>query len=132
VEGGAYGYYVNNASPSSLADTLKEGDHVYAFVYTDTEAFSDTYAFFTAPTAEATAGEALALTLSGLGYDEAWNTVTLPVEGAKISVDGTETNVVTDADGKATLTFDKKGTYVVTAAHENKNLVTPFVIVTVK
>ena len=31
--GGSYGYYVNNASPASLADTLKEGDHIYAFVY---------------------------------------------------------------------------------------------------
>jgi hypothetical protein len=130
--GGSYGYYVNNASPSSLADTLKEGDHVYAFVYTDTVTYSDTYAFFTDPTAEATAGEALALTLSGLGYDEAWNTVTLPVEGAKISVDGTETDVVTDADGKATLTFDKKGTYVVSAVHGTLNLVPTFVIVTVK
>jgi hypothetical protein len=130
--GGSYGYYVNNASPSSLADTLKEGDHVYAFVYTDTVTYSDTYAFFTVPTAEVATGEALALTLSSLGYDEAWNTVTLPVEGAKISVDGTETDVVTDADGKATLTFDKKGTYVVSAVHGTLNLVPTFVIVTVK
>ncbi|MBQ8862725.1 MAG: hypothetical protein IJ021_08315 [Clostridia bacterium] len=130
--GGSYGYYVNNASPASLADTLKEGDHIYAFVYTDTEAFSDTYSFFAAPTAEVEAGESLALTLSCLGYDEAWNTVTLPVEGAKISVDGAATTHTTDAEGKALLTFEKKGTYVVTAAHESKNLVTPFVIVTVK
>lgn len=130
--GGSYGYYVNNASPASLADTLKEGDHIYAFVYTDTEAFSDTYSFFAAPTAEVEAGESLALTLSCLGYDEAWNTVTLPVEGAKISVDGAATTHTTDTEGKALLTFEKKGTYVVTAAHENKNLVTPFVIVTVK
>ena len=39
---------------------------------------------------------------------------------------------MTDADGKATLTFDKKGTYVVSAAHGTLNLVPTFVIVTVK
>ncbi len=130
--GGAYGYYVNNASPTSLADKLKEGDHVYAFVYKDAEAFSDTYAFFSAPTAEAEAGKAITLSLSSLGYDEAWNVVTLPVEGAKISIDGAEASYTTDAEGKTTLTFEKKGTYVVTAAHDAMTLVPPFVIVTVK
>lgn len=130
--GGSYGYYVNNASPSSLADTLKEGDHVYAFVYTDTVAFSDTYAFFSAPTAEVAAGEALTLTLSSAGFDENWSPVTLPVSGAKILIDGAETATVTDENGKATLTFDKKGTYTVTASSDAANLVPTFVIVTVK
>lgn len=130
--GGSYGYYVNNVSPASLADTIKEGDHVYAFVYTDTVAFSDTYAFFSAPTAEVTAGENLALALSCAGYDENWSPVTLPVEGAKILVDGAATTHTTDAEGKTSITFDKAGTYVVTAASETANLVTPFVIVTVK
>ena len=130
--GGSYGYYVNNASPSSLADTLKENDHVYAFIYTDTAAFSDVYAFFSAPTAEAAKGEGLALTLSCAGYDESWNAVTLPVAGAKIYVDGEESTFVTDAEGKVTLTFEKAGTYVVTAKSESMTLVPPFVTVTVK
>lgn len=130
--GGSYGYYVNNASPISLADTLSENDHVYAFVYTDTTTFSDTYAFFASPTAEVNAGESLALTLSSAGYDANWSPVTLPVEGAKIAIDGAATSYVTDADGKVTLTFDKAGTYVITATSDTMTLVPPFVIVTVK
>jgi len=130
--GGAYGYYVNNASPASLADELREGDHVYAFVYTDTVAFSDTYAFFASPTAEVKKGEALELTLSSAGFDANWAPVTLPVKGAKILIDGKETDTATGESGKATLTFDKKGTYVVTASSETVTLVPAFVIVTVK
>lgn len=130
--GGSYGYYVNNASPTSLSDKLCEGDHVYAFVYTDTVNFSDTYAFFSAPTAETAKGESLELTLSTSGYDSSWTPVNLPAAGAKLLIDGTETDIITDAEGKATVKFDKKGTYVVTACAENLNLVTPFVIVTVK
>ena len=130
--GGAYGYYVNNASPASLADELHENDHVYAFIYTDTVLCSDVYSFFSAPTAEAAKGESLELTLSSAGYDANWAPVTLPVEGAKLFIDGTETSAVTDANGKATVKFEKPGTYVVTAKSETANLVPPFVIVTVK
>ncbi len=130
--GGSYGYYVNNASPTSLADTLKEGDHVYAFVYTDTVGFSDTYSFFSSPTAEVEAGEAITLTLSSAGFDASWSPVTLPVSGANILIDGKKTEAATDENGKVTLKFDKKGTYVVTASAENMNLVPAFVIVTVK
>ena len=130
--GGSYGYYVNNASPSSLKDEISEGDHVYAFVYTDTVNFSDTYSFFASPTAEAKAGESLELALSSAGYDANWAPVTLPVEGAKILIDGAATEAVTNENGKATLKFDKPGTYVITATHESITLVPPFVIVTVK
>ncbi|MBQ9746538.1 MAG: hypothetical protein IJW21_06915 [Clostridia bacterium] len=130
--GGSYGYYVNNASATSLADTLKEGDHVYAFVYTDTVTFSDTYAFFASPTAEAAKGESLELALSYCGYDANWAPVTMPVEGAKILVDGAATTYKTNAEGKVSIKFDKAGTYVVTATSDTANLVPPFVIVTVK
>ncbi len=130
--GGAYGYYVNNSFPESLADTVKEGDHIYAFVYTDTVAYSDTYAFFSAPTAEAGKGEEIQLVLSSAGYDANWAPVTLPVEGAVIYVDGTATEYVTDIEGKVTLSFDKKGEHVVTAKSDTLTLVPPFVIITVK
>ena len=38
--GTGYGYGVNNTSAMGLADPVKNGDYVYAFVYTDTNAFS--------------------------------------------------------------------------------------------
>ena len=44
--GGSYGYYVNNAASMGLSDPVKDGDRLYAFIYTDTTAFSDMYTFF--------------------------------------------------------------------------------------
>ncbi len=130
--GGAYGYYVNNASPASLASEISENDHIYAFIYTDTAAFSDTYAFFSAPTAEISAGASLSLTLSCTGYDASWTEISLPVADAKILIDGAATSYTTDENGKTALIFEKAGTYIVSAESETQNLVTPFVIVTVK
>ena len=46
--GGSYGYYLNDASAFSLLDPVKDGDHVKAYVFTDLNAFSDTYGYFDA------------------------------------------------------------------------------------
>jgi hypothetical protein len=130
--GGSYGYYVNNASPSSLSDTVKENDHIYAYVYTDTQTFSDMYAFFGDNTAEAEKGGTLTLELSYSSYDASWNLVTLPVSGASIYIDGKATNYTTNAEGKVEIKFDKKGTYTITARHDSMTLVPAFTIVSVK
>lgn len=126
---GGYGYYVNNASAMSLADPVKAGDHIVAFVYTDTTAFSDTYSFF--DVTEASASE-VTLTLSSVGFDENWAPVTSPVEGAVITVDGNKTDVKTDADGKATVKVEGEGRHVVSAVSDAVTLVPPVCIVTVK
>ncbi len=131
-EAGSYGYYVNNASPSSLADAVENGDHIYAFVYTDLIAWSDAYSFFNVDTVEAAAGEKITLTLSCLGYDESWNVVTNPVVGAVITVDGEDTSFVTDENGSVEITLDKKGEYVISANSDTLNLVSPVAIATVK
>jgi hypothetical protein len=46
-------------------------------------------------------------------------------------VDGQPTGTLTDAEGKATLTFAAPGTYVVTADSETLNLVDPVCVITV-
>lgn len=130
--GGSYGYYVNNESPSSLADTVKENDHIYAYIYTDTVTFSDTYSFFDTVARTASVDEKISLTLSYKGYDESWQSVTLPVADANILIDGKETQLTTNEKGEVSLSFDKKGTYVVTATSVSMTLVTPFIIITVK
>lgn len=129
--GGSYGYYLNDASAWSLLDPVQPGDHVKAYAYTDLAAWSDAYSFFAAPAAEAAVGAELALCLSAAGYDEAWNPVTLAVEGASITVNGEACGAVTDAQGKAALTFDQPGVYVVSAVSENQTLVPPVCRVTV-
>ena len=54
--------------------------------------------------------------------------MTLPVEGAVITVDGEATDVTTDAEGKAAFTISEPGTHIVSAVVEGKRLVTPVLI----
>ena len=121
--GGSYGYYVNNAASMGLSDPVKDGDRLYAFIYTDTTAFSDMYTFFDKAAAD--------VSENGAGYDENWNPVTLPVEGAVITVNGEKTAFVTDKDGKVSVKLDKAGKYTVTAVSDDKALVPAVCIVNV-
>ncbi len=129
--GGGYGYYHNHVSPQSLADAVEKGDEIAAFVYTDTDAFSDTYCFFDETHVAVSGKEKLALTLYSYMYDEDWNIVKTPVEGAIITIDGKTTGFVTDENGKVTLSFDGTGYCVVSAVKDGMTLVPPVCAVAV-
>lgn len=131
-ESGCYGYYVNNASAWSLADEVKAGDHIYAFVYTDTAAWSDTYCFFNKTHVTAEKGEIATLTLKMAGYDENFAPISLPVEGAVITINGEKTDLVTDANGEVAITYDKAGDLIISAEHDELNLVPPVLVATVE
>ena len=124
-ESGSFGYYVNNASAMSLADEVKDGDHINAFIYTDLVTWSDTYCFFDKYTVNAEEGEEISLTLKYAGYDASWNPVVLPVEGAVITIDGAATEYKTDAEGKVDVKLDKAGDIVISATSETMTLVPP-------
>lgn len=130
--GGSYGYYVNNEMAEGLADTVKTGDYINAYVYTDMTAFSDTYCYFNANKLDAAKGDTVSLTLSSIGFDESWNPVVLPVEGAVITVDGVQTEFKTDAQGKASITLDKAGEIVISAKSDTRTLVPPVCIASVE
>ncbi len=121
----AFGYYINNASARSLADEVKDGDYVNAFVYSDLTTWSDKYCFFDKNTASGTEDGTLTLTLSYAGYDASYNSVALPVEGATITIDGVATAFKTDAEGKVTITLDKAGDVVIGATSDSMTLVPP-------
>ena len=129
--GSGYGYYLNNASVWSLTDTVKNGDYVNAFVYTDTVNFSDTFAFFDKNTADVAKNGELTLTLSAAGYDASFNPITLPVANATISVDGTPTAYQTNAQGKVTIKLSDAGKHVISANSADINLVDPVCTVNV-
>lgn len=131
ANGGSYGYYVNNASAMGLTETVKEGDYVNAYVYTDLVTWSDIYCYFDANTVSAKAGEEITLTLSAAGYDASWNPVVLPVEGATITVNGAATSYKTDAKGKATIQIEEAGTCVISATSQTQTLVPPVCVLTV-
>lgn len=130
--GGSYGYYLNDASAWSLLDPVKEGDHVKAYAFTDLTGFTDTYSWFDASYVEAAVGGEITLTLQAAAFDENFAPVTLPVAGAVIIVDGEMTEIVTDAEGKAVLTFEETGTYLISADSEAVNLVDPVCIIKVQ
>ena len=122
---GNFGYYLNNSSCWSLADTVSSGDYLNAFIYSDSKYYSDKYCFFNVHSVSASAKSDISLTLSGAGYDANWNPVTLPVAGAEILVDGNATGVLTDSNGNATIQISSAGTHVISAVSSSQILVPP-------
>ncbi len=138
-----YGYYVNDDSAWNLTDTVKDGDYVAAFLYTDRKSFSDAYSFFDVKTASVKEGETVTLTLSKLAYmprQPATATLTpctppfrppdcdqekYDKAGATILIDGKETAYKTDENGKVTVTFDNAGEHVVSAKAADGIIVPP-------
>ncbi len=112
----AFGYYVNDKSAWSLDDEIKEGDCLKAFIYADKTGYSDKYSYFAEPFASAKAGENITLSLTAEGFDENWNTVSMPYSGASVkSADGTKIFGTTDENGEITFAFDKAGVYTIIA-----------------
>ena len=132
ANGGSYSYYVNNASAWALTDPVEKGDYIAAFVYTDPVGWSDHYSYFDRLHYLTAAGKTLTLSYIESGYDAEWNPVSLPVAGAVITINGKATNLSTNEDGKAFLTFSEPGVYRIGATVEGKRLVAPVGIVEVK
>lgn len=131
ANGGSYGYYLNNASASNLLEPVSDGDHLYAYSYTDLVSWSDTYCFFDLLVTSCEEGAGVTLTLSAAAFDESWNPITVPINGASITLDGEDTGVVTDENGKATVSCDKAGEYIISAVSETRTLVPPICKLTV-
>lgn len=127
--GDGYGYYVDNVAAMGLTDPVSEGNDIYAFVYTDTANWSDSYSWFDKKTADTKQGDELELTLSRAGFDANWAPVTLPVEGAVITVNGNATEFKTDANGKATVKVDNAGQSIISAKSDQMILVPPVCVV---
>ncbi len=121
---GSYGYYVNNASAMSLDDEVKENDYINAFCYTDLTSWSDTYCYFDKYYVN---DDSFTLTLSAASWDENYNPITVPVEGAVITINGERTEFVTDAEGKANITISdpETGIHVISAVSDTQTIVPP-------
>ena len=130
--GGSYGYYVDNSASMSLSDEVKDGNSIYAFVYSDTTGFSDSYSWFDKNTADAKQGDEIELTLSHIKYDANWTPLTVPVEGAVITINGKATEFKTDANGKVKVKLDEAGEDIlISAASDNVTLVPPVLVANV-
>ncbi len=131
ANGGSYGYYVNNSSAMSLSDTINNGDYINAFVYTDLTSWSDTYCYFDVKTAQVNQNEKISFTLLSAGYDEQWNPISVPVKDAIITLNGEKTEILTDTEGKATITIENSGAFVISAVSDTQILVPPVCIANV-
>lgn len=131
--GGSYGYAVNHSLCNSLADPVKDGDSVYAYVYTDLVAWSDTYCYFDTECENVSYGDELSLTLMSVSFDpETYAPVTLPVADARITVNGKSSSYVTDDAGHVTLSLTAgTGEVVISAESDSMTLVPPICVVSV-
>ena len=128
----AVGYLVNNKPSSSLADEIKDGDYVAAYVYTDKTGYTDAYSYFDKTVVSSATGEDVVLTLNKLGYNEKWETVASPVENAVIYIDGKATEYKTDANGSVTISIENVGEHIISAKAEGQLLVPPVCRLTVE
>ncbi len=132
ANGGSYGYYVNGASAWSLTDEVSTDDYLYAFAYSDLVAWSDRFSTFDSFTGDFDAGQSVELTLTYVAdYDESFMPVFKPLEGANILIDGEDTGIKTDADGKAAVSFDRGGVLIVSAKSDDVNITPPVFVANV-
>lgn len=136
---GSFGYWLNNSSCLSLEDTVKQGDHLVAFVYTDGTNWSDAYAKFDQFTCETVAGTALTVKLEKAGYDASWNTVFAAHAGASITVYDAQGKALTqgytvkdNGDGSYAITIDAQGSYYIVATSADPITVPAVCAVTVE
>ena len=125
---GIFGYYVNNASALSLSDGIKDGDYICAYVYTDTQTWSDSYSYFDKPVSEVDRGKTLELRLTAVTFDVSFNLVPKAVEGAVITIDGKDTAIKTNAEGVAVIPVEDDGEHIISARHDTMTLVPPVCI----
>ncbi len=114
---GLFGYQVNCGKDTVLGLTheVKNGDTIDAYIMQSFYPDSEAYTAFNTVFAQTAVNEAVELTLSEAGYDENWNTVFSGCSNAYITVNGSKTDIVTDDSGKAAVTFDQPGKYIISA-----------------
>lgn len=116
-------YLINNKFPQDAAGNMttcsnsavKDDDILNIYFYGDTKNYSDVYMYFTQSKLSAKAGEEISLTLMGMGFDEQFNTITVPQKDCTVVLkdgDGNQVaEAVTDKDGIVKFTVPKAGSY---------------------
>ena len=127
-ESGAFGYYLSNKMVmTDVKEKLSETtpDVIYAYVYSDTQTWSDAYTFFDEAIFEAEQNEKKTLTLYYVTFDENYNQVNKPLEGATIYFDANKkSEYKTDADGKVEIVLPAYST-VISAEKDGMTLIPP-------
>ncbi|RXI52259.1 cell surface protein [Clostridium tetani] len=122
-------YRVNNVLPNvgCQGTALKNGDEI--LWYFGAYGFDTLATELKANTTNVSTEQVVTVTLNGIKNDiNTWKEFREPVKGATIYANGNPlnidgSNILTDGEGKATIKFDKPGTYTLSAERiNNKNL----------
>ncbi len=123
----SYSFLRNDqATPVVTKELISAGDHLEASVNQDFDFYADWASAFDIYTKEVNVGESFSLTLKG--FQAMSINAPAPAEGVNIGIINNGkfekiNNAVTDKNGTATLSFDKAGTYVVTAQGAARDLI---------
>lgn len=127
---GLFGYWLNNNSCNSLADSIKTGDYLVAFVYQNSD-WSDAYARFGAGSYSITEDAELAVTVEAAAYDMAsGNYVFSTFEGAKLTAYDSNLNALSEdayTVDEYKVTFRNPGTYYLAASGNENSILVPAV-----
>ena len=103
-----FSYRVSGNYSDGITDSVSDGDYVEYMFYQDAW-WSDEYTYFNTRNANIYKNESVTLNLSRVGWGEP-----SPAANATITVNG-EAAGKTDSNGKIKLSFDKIGTYIISA-----------------
>ena len=111
-------YYVNGVSlPGSVSDAIANGDELYAGAFADFN-YSDLYTYFEKKKLSTKVGKTETLSVTA----DNWGSSVIPKSGDIYTVDQSSGKLQKKAgsikSGKATLKFDKAGTFYITAKAE--------------
>ena len=111
---GYFSFYINlgDISPWDLTATVEDGYYIDLCVLTEDCEF---YSHFDVAKKTVAKNYATNLTLYESYYGPGWTVLYRECEGATILVNGEETELVTNANGECTLTFDEYGEYIISA-----------------
>ncbi len=112
------GYQINGGInfAMGLSQPVTDGDIVDVTLYQSLSSDTEYYAKFDAYEKSVSVNDPVTLCLTaGTEYDASWNYVFTPISDAIMTVNGVATDILTDANGNATLTFRHPGTYIVSA-----------------
>ncbi len=117
-ESGRFGYQVNSGTESvmGLGHEVSDGDCVDAFIYKNAYPDTEGYAMFNKTHTVKYTGIPFELVLKYFsGYDENWNTIISPCDGAIITINGEETELITDENGTAEILLENEEIHIISA-----------------
>jgi len=111
-----FGYMVDNVSVNGVGVGIENGECIDAFIYKNTFPHTEGYAYFDKYTAKRFSDGTLGLTLTySTGYDDSYNPLYSPCDGATITLNGEETEFVTDENGEVRISFENTGEFIISA-----------------